>query len=131
MKSSGVWLVVVVLILLMIFVAAAYAAPPQTTVTWTAPTTNTDSTVISGPITYQLYVGASGQEVAYGKPVSASPYVLANPAPVPGSNVCAQITAIVAGVESARTLETCVKIPLPVPSPPGKVTITSSSLTVN
>lgn len=100
-----------------------FAATPSWTVTWTAPTTNTDGTAITSPLTYQLYVGATGAEVKNGNPVSAPPYVL-SPAPAPGVNTCVQVTAIAAGIESARSKEVCATIPLPVPGTPPTVTCT-------
>ena len=101
------------------------ATTPTYTVTWSAPTKYTDQTTIAGAITYQLYVGASGQEMRYKTPVTAPPYVLV-PTPGPGQT-CVQVTATVNGVESIRSAEVCATVPLPppiIPNPPSNVTAT-------
>lgn len=99
---------------------ACYAVPPSYTVTWGVPTQNTDSTTIVGAITYQLYVGPSGQEVKYKTPVTAPPYVLV-PTPAAGQT-CVQVTATVNGVESALSPEVCAVVPVAKPNPPAPVT---------
>jgi hypothetical protein len=91
--------------------AAEAATPPTATVTWTKPSLYTDGTAIgTAAVTYQLYVGATGAEVAYKTPVTSPPYVLV-PTPTPGTAFCVQVTATVAGVESDRTQEVCSMIP--------------------
>lgn len=111
---------------------AQTATPQQFSITWTAPTANTDGTPISGPISYQLYAGAPGQEVKFGAPVTSPPYLI-NPVPAAGTTECVQITAIVAGVESAKTPEICAGIPALSPAPPSNVkcsfTVTPSGAT--
>jgi hypothetical protein len=98
---------------------------PTYIITWSAPTRYTDQTTIAGAITYQLYVGASGQEMRYKTPVTAPPYVLV-PTPGPGQT-CVQVTSTVNGVESIRSPEVCATVPLPppiIPNPPSNVTAT-------
>lgn len=118
-----------VLIALAIFAVLAivrvvHAATPQLTVTWTAPSNYVDGTAIgTAAITYQLYAGASGKEVKLGNPVTSPPYVI-SPTPAPGVTECVQVTAIVNGVESAKTPEACGTIPYPAPNTPTVVTIT-------
>lgn len=104
-------------------ISVALAAALTTTVTWTSPTTNTDGSAITGPITYQLYVGPKGAEVKYKTPVTSPPYVLV-PTPPAGSQVCAEVTATVNAVESAPSAEVCANIPAPTPNPPTNVSIT-------
>lgn len=114
------------LTLLCLFVSSVVLAqsttPPTVTVAWVAPTLNTDGTSITGALTYQLYVGASGKEASFGKPVLASPTVI-TPTPAPGSSVCVQVTAIANGVESDRSAEACTTIPYPTPTFPTVITI--------
>lgn len=112
-------------LLALLSVTAAQAATPVVTVTWTRSTTYTDSTPIVNPVTYQLYVGATGAEVAYKTPVASPPYVLV-PTPAPGTQVCVQVTATVDAVESARSPEVCTVIPKATPAAPGAVKITVS-----
>ena len=117
--------VVVLLFSLAVGATVALAATPTYTVTWSAPTKYTDQTTIAGAITYQLYVGPSGQEVRYKTPVTAPPYVLV-PTPGPGQT-CVQVTSTVNGVESIRSPEVCATVPLPppiIPNPPSNVAAT-------
>jgi hypothetical protein len=112
-----------VLVSLALACGHARAAAPQFAVTWTAPTTNEDSTPIAGAITYQLYAGGSGKEAKLGNPVASPPYVI-SPTPPPGTTQCVQVTAIVGGVESQRSSEVCATVPLPQPNPPSVIVIT-------
>lgn len=111
-------------VLLLALLPLAHAVtPPQFTVSWTAPVNNTDGSVISGAITYQMYAGVGpGKEVKLGTPVSSPPYVITPVAP--GTNECVQVTAIVNGVESAKSAEACSTMPLPSPNSPTIITIT-------
>lgn len=100
----------------------AQAATPTFTVTWPAPTQYEDGSTIVGAITYQLYVGPKGAEVKYKTPVTSPPYILV---PTPGPGVtCAQVTATVGGVESARSGEACGTVAAPIPKPPATVVAT-------
>ncbi len=99
------------------------ATPPTVTITWSKVTTNTDNTVITDPVTYQLYVGTSGNEVAFKTPVTSPPYVIV-PTPAPGTQVCAQVTATAAGVESTKSVEVCGVVPKPTPNAPGNMKLT-------
>jgi len=110
------------LLILGVPASQAQAAAPQVTVSWVAPTKNEDGSAISGAITYQLYVGTSGKEAKFGNPVTAPPYVI-TPTPAAGTQVCVQITAMVGGVESAKTSEACATMPFPTPGSPTVVTI--------
>lgn len=103
--------------------AQAQAAAPTVTITWSAPTANTDGTALTGALTYQLYVGTKGAEVKYKTPVTSPPYVLV-PTPSAGSQVCAQVTATASAVESAPSAEVCTQIPQSTPNAPSNVTIT-------
>ena len=90
------------------------------TLTWTAPTLNTDGTAIVGAISYKVYGAIQGQP----KLLLASPTLLTfthNPAG--GATWCYDVTANVAAQESAHSGEACKVIPLPVPNPPSNVTI--------
>lgn len=90
------------------------------TLTWTAPTLNTDGTTIVGAITYKVYGAIQGQT----KLLLGSPTLLTfthNPAG--GATWCYDVTANVAAQESAHSVEACKLIPMPVPNPPTNVTI--------
>jgi hypothetical protein len=124
-RSFGFYSVMVWLVsLAYCFVGTVNAqAPSAFAVTWSAPLLMSDGTKIATPITYQVYLGPTGQEKVFGTPVSAPPYVI-KPTPTPGVATCVQVTAIVGGVESARTPEACATVPLPPPNPPTSVTVT-------
>lgn len=96
-------------------------AAPTVTVSWVAPTTDVNGVALTGPITYQFYVGTSGKEVKSGNPVSGLMMNIA--APAPGVQVCVQLTAIVNGIESDKTPETCTVMPFAQPNSPTVVTI--------
>lgn len=104
-------------------VPLAQAATSQFSVSWSAPTTYEDASKITGAITYQMYVGASGKEVKFGNPVTSPPYVIV-PTPAPGVTTCVQVTSTVAAVESKRPTEVCGTVPFPLPNPPATTTIT-------
>lgn len=89
-------------------------------VKWAAPTTYTDGTTISDPITYNVYVGATGAEVKSQSALTATQATIAATANV---QQCATITAVVNGVESAQSAEGCATKGFPVPSAPGKPTL--------
>lgn len=90
------------------------------TLTWTAPTLNTDGTAITGAITYKVYGALQGQT----KLLLGSPTLLTfTHSPPPGGTWCYDVTASVSAQESAHTTEVCKLIPLPIPNPPTNVTI--------
>jgi len=115
-------LIALIIFAVLAIVRVVHAATPAFTVTWSAPTQYTDGTAIAGAITYQVYAGPSGQEVKFGNPVTASPYVI-NPTPAPGTTLCVQVTATVAGIESDRPTEVCGTVPRQ-PKGPATTTIT-------
>lgn len=107
---------------------ALHAQAPSVTLTWVAPTMNTDGTPVSSaqqPITYSIYQGPSGQEAT--TPVQTGVTALTatiTSGLTPGSTVCWQLTATDAlGQTSAKTNEACVTLAPSVPNPPGNVTV--------
>ena len=108
---------------LLFWAIPAQAAAPTFTITWMPPTQYEDGSPLTAALTYQMYVGASGKEVAYKTPVTSPPYVLV-PTPAAGTRICVQVTAIANGVESTRTQEVCSTVPFLAPSFPISVTVT-------
>jgi hypothetical protein len=103
--------------------ALAQTIPPTVAVSWTAPTTNTNGSTITGAITYNLYVGGTG--VAPLVTVQQKGITLTHvPATgvVPGTTMCFAVTAVVGGVESAQTTPVCTAI-TPTPGIPTKLTV--------
>ena len=94
------------------------------TLTYGAPTLNTDGTAISGPITYSIYGAKQGSaKTLIAASISALTYT--HTAAVGGQTWCYEATATVATVESAHTGEVCKAVPSPVPNPPNGLTVAS------
>lgn len=76
------------------------------TLTWVAPTAYTDGSAISSPITYTVYQGAKGspsKTIAQAN-LTGLTLTLSGLAP---SVICWEVTATVAGQESAHSAEVC------------------------
>ena len=109
-------------------VSSAFAAPctvvgtagdTKATLSWTAPTTHTDSTPITGTLTYNVYRSTTtGTEVLFISGVAGSPFV--DSGLTPGVTYFYQVTALESGNpnESAKTPEGCKSITFSSPSPP-------------
>ena len=92
---------------------------------WTAPTTFADGTAIpsTDAITYNLYVGTGGKGSEATAPVQTgiTATTITTSGYAAGAVVCGEVTAVVNGVESARSNEACKTFP-DVPSPPTNLT---------
>ena len=97
---------------------------PTATVTFTAPTTNTDGTPITGALTYDLFQGtASGAEKEVASGLSKSP-ITVNTGLTDGATFYWYIEAVnSAGNASAPSNEVCVTFPA---GTPNKVVISIS-----
>ena len=95
---------------------------PTATLTFTAPTTNTDGTPVDGPLTYEIFEGsASGQETLAAKGVAGSP-ITVNTGLKDGTTVYFYVEPVsAAGTAAAPSNEVCKTFPAGVPS---AVTIT-------
>ena len=93
---------------------------------WTAPTTFTDGTTIpsTDAITYNLYVGTAGKASEATTPVQTglTTTTVTTSGYAAGTTVCGEVTAVVNGVESARSNEACKSFP-DLPSAPTNVTV--------
>ncbi len=89
----------------------AQTAVNPATWSWTAPTTFADGTTIpsTDTITYNLYVGTAGKSSEASTPVQTgiTGVTVTTSGYAAGSTVCGEVTAVVAGVESARSNEAC------------------------
>jgi hypothetical protein len=108
-------------VLIAFFSLPIFAAAPSAVLTWTAPTLNTDGTTITGAITYSVYKGATGAETFFTAGITTTATTLAG---TPGTTQCFQVTAVVNGVESAKSNEVCKSFPNPVPAAPTGLTVT-------
>lgn len=115
----------ITLALLCIFLPTlAFAA--DITVDCTPPAKNTDGSVITGAISFNLYGALQGQpkQLLTVTPLATCHSVRANVNP---GTQCYEATAIVGGSESDHTAEACKLIASPKPNPPGGPTLTVSA----
>lgn len=105
-------------------VQGAAGIAPSATLTFTAPTKNTDATPVAGPLTYTLFAGpSSGAETQVATALSGSP-VSVSTGLSPNTTVYFYLVAVDAnGNKSAPSNEVCKSFPASVP---GTVTITIS-----
>lgn len=103
----------------LLLASSVVVAAPQAVLTWTAPTTNTDGTPITGTLTYNVYQGAKGAEGA--TPVQSGLSALTvtiTAGLVDGSTTCWQVTAVEGGQESVKSNEACKTFPPATPIAP-------------
>ena len=110
------------LVLCIAGICQAKASPPQAALSWTAPTTNTDGTPITGTLTYNIYQGPTGALVKVQSGVTGLAATITTGL-TGGSTQCFAVTAVVSGQESAQSNSACAAIPLSVPGAPGQVTV--------
>ena len=105
-------------------VTGASGVAPTASITFVAPTSNTDTTPIVGPLTYNVYQSsASGAEVKVASALKGSPITVSTGL-APQTTVFFKISVTDAnGNESALSNEVCKTFPASVP---GSVTITIS-----
>ncbi len=99
-------------------IASAQTSTMTAHVAWTAPTKNTDGSSITAPITYRVYT--SGAVIKDSVAVAS-----ADVPAMPGQ--CFQVSAVVAGIESALSSAACIGKQ---PNPPTGVQVTVT-VTVN
>ena len=105
---------------------AALAAGPTATVTWTAPTTNTDGSAIAGALTYNVYQGTgTATPVKVQGPVAALTVTI-TAGLAAGSTQCFTVSAVANGVEGPQSLPACVTLQASAPSAPPTPTVTIS-----
>lgn len=116
-------LLVALLLALAACVAEAQTVTTSIPVSWTAPTTNTDGTAITGTLTYQLYQGVKGGAfTAVGTPVSALTVTVTSATAGACFTVVAIETIGSAVTDSTPSNTLCAEIP----GSPGGLTLTWS-----
>lgn len=105
-------------------VNGASGVTPTASITFTAPTLNTDGTAIASPLSYNLYQSStSGAEVKVASALKGTPIAVTTGL-TPKSTVYFKVSVVDAnGNESALSNEVCKTFPASVP---GTVTITVS-----
>ena len=96
---------------------------------WTPPTTNTDASPISAPITYNLYQGTQMNPSTPATLTKVQSGITADAVTITtgltaGTTQCFAVSAVVNGIESTQTPQSCTPIPFPTPNAPGPITIT-------
>lgn len=104
--------------------AHAQTTPPSAvqtvTITWAAPTKNTDGTAFTGPITYNVYRWATGGAVTKISSLQTGlTFTDSSPPPSP----CYLVSAVQSATAESLPGSTCVG---PTPGSPGSVTVTIS-----
>jgi len=100
------------------------AAFSQTaTVTWTAPTKNTDGSAITATLTYNLYQGVQGASLTKVQSGLASTSATVTTGLTQGTTQCFTVTAVVNAAESAQSTSACVAIAFPTPGVPTQITV--------
>lgn len=118
------WLAGLALVLFAILPPCVHAqtTPPSAvqtvTITWTAPTKNTDGTALTGPITYNVYRWATGGAVTKISTLQTGlSFTDSSPPPSP----CYLVSAVQSSVAESLPGSACVG---PTPGSPGGVTVT-------
>lgn len=94
----------IALLALIALPALAQTTGPTAVLTWTAPTSNTDGTSITGPLTYNVYQGTSPTTLTK---VASNVTATTNSITTglsDGVTYYWSVTAVVGGVESAQSL---------------------------
>lgn len=107
-------------ILLALSATVAMAATLSSTLTWTAPTGNTDGTAVSGTLTYNLYEGPSATALS-ASPAQTGITTLGEATALgaaPGATACFAVTAVEGGQESAQSNVSCKTFPASIPNAP-------------
>lgn len=119
MRLVNALLCAAVLVLLGLLESVAYAG--TATITWSAPTANTDGSAITGVISYKVFGGKQGaSRLQIAAPGNTS---FIHRDLVGGDTWCYHVTAVVNGQESIPSNVVCKAIPQVVPNPPVIVTV--------
>jgi hypothetical protein len=107
-------------LLLLATAVLAQTTPNTANLSWTTPTTNTDGSAISGSVTFNVYESIQGSAPT-GSPIAtgltaASDAISTGLAD--GSTDCFNVTAVVAGQQSAFSNQACKSFPAGTPNAP-------------
>lgn len=105
----------------------AYAQTHTAALAWTAPTTNTDGSAITGTITYNVYqatqTGTTAPTLAKVQSGITGTTLTITAGLTPGTTQCFAVTAVVNAQESAQSAQSCAAIPFSTPNSPSQITI--------
>ena len=111
------------LLLSLLFSVSALAS--TATLTWIAPTTNTDGSAITATLTYNVYQGPEGALVKVQSALTALSVSITTGLTA-GTTQCFTVSAIENGVESGQSLPACVTLAPLSATPPAIHTVTIS-----
>jgi hypothetical protein len=114
------------LVLFALLFLPALAQATDITVSCTAPTKFTDSSTITGAVTFNFYGALQGQPKQLLTSVPLTSCTSVRKSVNPGTQ-CYEVTAIVAGAESDHSAESCKTIATPKPLPPDAPVVTLST----
>lgn len=104
---------------------ALAATPNQAVLSWTAPTTYTDGTPVTDPITYTVYQGLQGETKVKVGSTAAVTYSVGTGL-LTGKTYCWAVTAAVTAdptKESTPSAEACKSFPFATPAAPAGLTV--------
>ncbi len=108
--------------ILALWAMPAFAGPPAAVLTWGAPTTNTDSTPITAPLTYNVYQGLTGSLVKVQSGLTSTAFTVTTGLTL-GTTQCFAVTAVANGQESAPSPSVCAPVAFPTPGQPNQVVV--------
>ncbi len=104
-------------------IAAAAWASPTASLSWTAPTLNSDGSTITATLTYNVYQAAQGSTLVKVQSALANTGVLISAGLTPGTTQCFAVTAVANGQEGAQSATACAAIPFQTPGVPTQITV--------
>jgi len=99
-------------------VSTVALAANTASLSWTAVTTNTDGSAVSGAVTYNVYQGASAGALTSVQTGLTTTSATVTAGLADGATVCFAVTAVAGGIESAQSAVACKTFPAGVPSAP-------------
>ena len=95
---------------------------PVVTLSWAAPTSNTDGSALIASLTYNVYQGSSATTLAKVQSALTAPTATISSGLTAGTTQYFAVTSVENGVESTQTTPVSIAIPQPVPNAPTALT---------
>ena len=113
------------LLAVLMLLVAGVAEAATVNLTWTPPTKMSDGSTISGPITYRVYRATSAAGIATATAIATTPAGVSGfqDTAAPAGDLWYAVSAIVGGVEGAKTNAVTINVPAPTPNAPTGLTL--------
>jgi hypothetical protein len=98
-------------------------AAPSATLTWTAPTANTDGSAITGTLTYNIYQALQGVPLSKVSTGNTALSVVVTAGLTAGTTQCFAVTAVEGTQEGAQSSIGCKTFPSPTPLAPVLISV--------